>query len=334
LLNRTRRHASAGFTLIELLVAVAAMAFVIFYTLGTFTANRNTYVVIEQVSEAHQNTLAIAALVERDIRNAGYMVPSEGAACGRDNTNAPDVLFVSDTDAIQPADSLPSNLADGDLAAAVTGSIGTSWANGSTVTLSLDNVVIDGQPSYDTDATLGNDSDFRPQGGIIVFDANDPSKGVGCGIVTAVNVAGDQVSVTTIAAPDLGAGTWKAVPAHVYQIVNGSLFRNGVLMARNVEDMQMAWFYDGITANGQVDANEYVGGPGTQLVNNALPGDDPTSLREIRISFVLRTAENDPANPNDAGVGQLTENQTVAPGVDGRRRRVHTSTIRLRNLVP
>lgn len=334
MLTPTRRRARRGFTLIELLVAVAAMAFVIFYTLGTFTANRNTYVVIEQVSETHQNALAIAALVERDIRNAGYMVRHEGAACGRDNTNAPDVLFVSDTDAIQTADSLPSNLADGDLSASVTGSIGSSWANGSTVNLSLNDVVIDSQATYDTDSTVGNDSDFRPQAGIIVFDADDPSKGVGCGIITAVNAGANQVSVTTIGTPDLGAGDWRAVPAHVYQIVGGSLFRNGVLMARNVEDMQMAWFYDGLTANGQVDANEYVGGPGTQLANNALPGDDATSLREIRFNLVLRTAENDPANPNDAGIGQLTENQTVAPGADGRRRRVHTSTIRLRNLVP
>ena len=85
-----------GVTLIELLVAMGAMGLVLVYTLGTFAANRNTYVVIENLSEAHQNMLAIASLIERDIRTAGYMVPPATAACGVDATNGPDTLFVSD----------------------------------------------------------------------------------------------------------------------------------------------------------------------------------------------------------------------------------------------
>jgi len=41
---------NAGFTLVELLVSAAAMAIVIFYTLGTFTVQHQTYTVVDQVS--------------------------------------------------------------------------------------------------------------------------------------------------------------------------------------------------------------------------------------------------------------------------------------------
>jgi prepilin-type N-terminal cleavage/methylation domain-containing protein len=325
-------RAQRGFTLVELMIAMAAMAIVLVYTLGTFTANRDTYVVIDNVSEAHQNTLAIAALIERDVRNAGYMVPAAGAACGLDRTNGPDILLVSDAEAIRTADALPAALAKGDLRTKVQSAFPATWTG--TLSVTLDKLSIDDQATYDTDATVGPDSDFRPDGGVIFFDDANPSRGVGCGIVTAVDTGAKQISFTPVSAPGLGAGgAWYAVPAHVYQITGNVLRRDGILMARNVEDLQVAWFYDD-NDNGQVDAGEYVGGAGTQLVTSALPNAaDPNELREIRFDLVVRTAEDDPANPTHAGIGQATENQTVVPPADGRRRRVTQTTVRLRNLV-
>jgi len=49
---------------------------------------------------------------------------------------------------------------------------------------------------------------------------------------------------------------------------------------------------------------------------------------------VLRTRDDDPRNPA-ASRGQSTENRaTNVAGVDGHRRRVHTTTMRLRNILP
>jgi Tfp pilus assembly protein PilW len=50
-------------------------------SLAPGTILRDTYEVVDQVSEAQQNTRAIAGLIERDLRSAGYMVPAEAAAC-------------------------------------------------------------------------------------------------------------------------------------------------------------------------------------------------------------------------------------------------------------
>lgn len=324
-----------GVTLIELLVAMGAMGLVLVYTLGTFAANRNTYVVIENLSEAHQNMLAIASLIERDIRTAGYMVPPATAACGVDATNGPDTLFVSDAEAIVTAESLAAGLAGTELGSTAV-SIPGGW--GTPQQIDLDDILIDQQPSYDTDATPGADSDFQLDGGAIFFDPNDPENGVYCGIVTAVDAANDKITISLAGglatAPAGGAG-WLVVPAHVYRINGNALERNGVVMARNVEDLQVAWFYD-LDEDGQLDANENFGAGGTEpnLDNGQIgpaPGADPGLLREIRFNLVLRTADDDPQD-NTVGIGQVRENRTNPAPADGFRRRVHTATIRLRNI--
>lgn len=336
--SRTRAARKRGFTLIELLVAIGAMGIVLFYTLGTFTANRNAYVVIDQVSEAHQNLLAIASLMERDIRNAGYMVPSGAASCGQDNTNAADILFVSDADAILPADGLPSNQAGDDLSVNVSGlptkDAGSIWSNPTTFT--TNDIVLDGTATYPTTPA----ADFRPGGGVIFFNPSNPGRGVGCGIVAPLPGGTTSLAFSAVNGPDNNTAItgWTAVPAHVYRLNGDALERDGVVLARHVEDLQFAWFYDD-DDDGQVDPGEYVGAAGTTYSPNAIPGTsqgltgDPGTLREIRLNIVVRTSDNDPKEIN-AGAGQATENQTAAPGPDGRRRRVYTSTIRLRNLVP
>jgi prepilin-type N-terminal cleavage/methylation domain-containing protein len=321
-----------GFTLIELLVALAAMVVVITYALGTFSFQHQTYVVVDQVSEAQQNTRAIASLIERDIRNAGYLVPPGGATCGVDNDNAADVLFLSDADAILPVDQLSSTLASQMLGARVSGT--PSGANGTPIAVSVDDVVIDGQASYDTNTDGNNDSDFRVGGGAILVDAGDATAGVRCGRVTAVTLgASKSVTVSFLSAdPGFGGVTsdLRLVPAHVYELTGANppaLLRDGELLAKDVEDLQVAWFYD--DGDGQVEAGEY---QGTSATDYEPENTDGEALREIRINLVLRTRGEDPRNPDTAGTGQRTENRdTNVAGDDGRRRRVHTVTVRVRN---
>ncbi len=320
-----------GFTLIELLVALGLLAIVLMFVFESFSFQHATYSVVDQISEAQQNSRAIARLIERDIRNAGYLVPGAAAACGVDNTNAPDVLFVSDTDAILPADQLAVEFAAGNLATETGNDPGVGPQ-----TLNVEGVVLDGNPSYDVDNDGTNDSDFQVDGGAILVDIGNPDRGVACGLVTAVDVAGNSVSVNFLSVHDnvaVAAEDLEVVPAHVYRIVPASnpprLERNGVMLAKDVEDFQVAWFYDDDT-DGQVDAGETRGVTGANYATDAVTGSE---LREIRINLVLRTRANDPRNPDDAGIGQARENRgTAIPAADGKHRRVHTATVRLRNL--
>ena len=325
-----------GFTLIELVVGLGLLSVVLLFVFDTFSYQQATHAVVDQISEAQQNTQAIARLIERDLRNAGYMVPAGAAACGVDSTTAPDTLFVSDTDAILPSDQLTLENRK-ELGAKLTDLTDDPTATGAK-TMDVDEVTIDGNASYDTDGDGVNDSDFRVGAGAILTDTANPSRGVACGVVTAVNITAPfSVSVNfqavyANAAPQ--AKQLRLVPAHVYQIVPGpppELRRDGVLLAKDIEDLQVAWFYDDNT-NEIVDAGEMRGVTGTNLDTAAVTGPE---LREVRFDLIARTRADDPRNPDDAGIGQARENRTAASvaAADGKHRRVYTSTARLRNLI-
>ena len=331
----------SGFSLVELMVALAALGLVATVAVRTFTSQHQTYVVIDDVSETQQNLRAIASLLERDIRNAGYMVPAAAAACGVDRTDAPDTLFVSDSDAILPCCSPPEpsgQALDRALSATKLASEASTSPSTGIATLAVNDTVLDENATYDTDGDGANDSDFQVGGGAILVDLANPGRGVACGIVTAVGST-SSITIDFLAALDNSSGLPSAaelrvVPAHAYRVVEiggvSRLERDGILLARGIEDLQLAWYYDD-DRDGQVDdPGETRGVTGTAYNPEAVDGSD---LREIRFNVVSRTAGTDPTNPTAAGTGQATENRATAiPAADGFRRRVQTATVRLRNV--
>ena len=60
---------------------------------------------------------------------------------------------------------------------------------------------------------------------------------------------------------------------------------------------------------------------------------DPSALREVGLNLVTRTRSDDPNRDYTLGAGQLTGNRTSAslPSGDGKRRRVYSARVRLRN---
>ena len=50
---------AAGFTIIELLISAGILGIVLFFILGTFTVQHQTYVVIDHLSEAQQTATAL-----------------------------------------------------------------------------------------------------------------------------------------------------------------------------------------------------------------------------------------------------------------------------------
>ena len=165
-----------GFTITELMVSIALMAVVIVWLMGFFVVQNRSYVVTDEVAEAQQNSRTILDLIEREIRAAGMLVPENGAACGVDNTNAPDILYVGDADAIDPTN---QNVAT--LGAKVIAGLGTN-------TLTVNSIVLDGSPYYITTTPGVPSSDFRCDtgvcngpnavaGGVILIDAAESGSG-------------------------------------------------------------------------------------------------------------------------------------------------------------
>jgi prepilin-type N-terminal cleavage/methylation domain-containing protein len=319
-----------GFTLIELLIAMGVFAVIAVYLLETFTVNNRNYVALDQTIEAQQNMRAIADLIERDVRHAGFMVPEAAAICGIDSTSGPDTFYVSDYEAIDPGDDIVSYLG-----AKITGGAAGNVTTGTPIGLLLDSVIIEPpspvRAAYDTNNDGTNDSDFQKDAGVIVVDRNDPGRGVACGRIRAVGAAVNIIAVEILSGT-LGTLTGTAdlviVPAVEYRVAGGVLFRNGLQLARGVEDLQIAYLFD-FDGDNAIAANEVRGDAGgTAYVAKNQSVED---LLQVRINFVARTRIEDPRF--DAGSFQALENRAAVVGNDGYRRRVHTSTLMPRNLV-
>jgi hypothetical protein len=209
-------------------------------------------------------------------------------------------------------------------------------------------LVLDGSPYYITTTPGVPTSDFRCDtgacggangvgGGVILIDAKNTNRGVACGTITAI----PNATTIVLSAPiNLGGVASNqpqilAIPAHVYTVVGNQLRRDNLVLANDVEDFQVAYFFD-VIPNGLVDsvAQEY---PGSSAASGGvvyLPGAwDGSRLREIRVNMVVRSRTPD---LNLTGSQpQATENRTgLVPDALGQNyhRRVVTSTVRLRNV--
>ena len=325
-MNRSR---SVGFTLIELMISLVLTFVVVLFVTQTFTTQKETYTVVDNVAEMQQNLRAITDLFEREIRVAGFLVPEAAVVCGVDNTNTSDILMVSDGDALDPANEIQLGIGAEILGGFV--GIGTD-------VLTVDNVVLDGLPFYDNTADGVADADFRDQAGAIVVDRANSDRGAVCGTVLVIDAT--TLSVTYESAPLGPAGGGAAapdlvvIPAHRYTVnFNNQLVRDGMVLADDIEDFQFALFYD-LDGDGTEDANEY---PGSQFDPIYLSTNwDNSDLREIRVNIAARSASQDPnvlENPQFAqGAFQATENRVAPGGFDGYRRRVMTSRVRPRNV--
>jgi len=319
---------AAGFTLIELLISVAILGIVSIYMFESFAVNQRAYTVIDQVAESQQNIRAIADLLERDLRHAGLMVPEGVAVCGVDNDTSPDLLYVSDANAIDPGD---------DVATYEGAVIGVGQVSDDIFTLS--SLVMEpapARPAYDTDTDGTADSDFQEGGGAIVMDPADPDRGTACGRVTVVDLAGSQVTfdLQSGALSGVGAGPLVIVPAHEYQIANGDqLLRDGIVLSEGVEDLQVSYFLDADTDNVVDDdaMDDELHGDGSGLTPDYVASaQDGSVVREVRVNLVTRTRMED--REWTQGRTQATENRALGVANDGFRRRTYTSTVMLRNV--
>ena len=325
-MTRSHTRRERGFTLIEFMVAVGLLSILMLGVTTSFTFQQRTYVVVDQVAEAKQNVRVVADLIERELRNSGYMVPGAAAACGKDDDEGPDILYISNAASIVAMNNLPAKLLTTTLGAVIDNPPLAGLSSGYQ-TLGLQSLDLDG---------IGG-GDFEEDAGMIIADRYLGLTSVACGKVGTVG----GVSLLTIPIEvdleddtgSLSSGTeLVAIPAIVYELVGDELQRNGVTIVDQVEDFQVAWFYD-LNDDDLVDPGEYLA-DGEGVTDDYDSTDlDGTLLREVRITVVVKTRDEDPNRSWQGGMGQALENRdpdSVAE-TDGARRRVHTSTIRLRN---
>ncbi len=327
-----------GFTLVELLISSVILLLVMVYVTQAFSVQQKTYVVVDQVTEAQQNLRAVSDMIERDVRRAGFLVPTQAAVCGHDATTGADRLFVSNTDVLRTLFALEGGNEDlsSTLGAPVSG-VTSAWSrSGATASIVLVRTWVD---------VVADGADFAVGSGVILTNRRVDSANVACGTITAINGTTLTVNLgsTTIGPVGLNADV-VAIPAHIYSLtaatatVPAQLFRDGVLLASDVEDFQVTYFFD-LDDDLVVDAGEsFAAAGGTDQPWELTPANtrpDPSSLREIQVNLVTVTRDDDPNRDWSLGAGQVTGNRTAASltAVDGKRRRVYSARVRPRNVL-
>jgi hypothetical protein len=137
-----------------------------------------------------------------------------------------------------------------------------------------------------------------------------------------------------------------AIPAHAYVVTSADpvtgrpaqLHRDGVLIASDVEDLQLGLYFD-LDDDLIIDSGEFVGDNGEMVGDSIAFGYDPTAidgrtLRQVQINLVTATRDDDPNSNAKAMQQQLTGNRASSslPADDRKRRRVYTAMVRLRNV--
>ncbi len=325
-----------GFTLVELMVASAVLLLVMVYVTQAFTVQQKTYVVVDQVTEAQQNLRAVADLIEHDVRRAGYLVPSQAGICGHDATTTADRLFVSNSDVIRTVFALEGGSEDlSSTFGAPVANVTSVWTQTGTASITLQRLWVD---------VAADGADFAVGSGVILANRSNEHGRVACGTITGI--AGNVLTVN-LGTTSITAG-WNAnivaIPAHVYSLtaatstVPAQLFRDGVLLASDVEDFQVTYFFD-LDDDLVVDAGESFGNAGgTAKPWELIPANsrpDPSSLREVQVNLVTVTRDDDPNRDWSLGAGQVTGNRTAASlsTGDGKRRRVYSARVRPRNVL-
>jgi hypothetical protein len=360
--------------MIEMMISVAVLAIITVYMTGLLVQQSRGYEVVEDVSGAQQIERAVGDLLERDVLATGMLVRASGVVSGVDNTGpeATDVLCVTDPDAVLD----PTTAGEGLFGVRITS--GYAGTGSDTLNLAAPTLEQRDDPFATAVATYDNsgpadgvpDSDFlfapgTPQrGGVIVADAANTTSGSQCGLITNVTngptrvtvdwritVDGNPLVPAPVSLPNPPGSNMVAIPAHIYYVRPArpaappqpaqapQLMRDGMLLADDVEDLQLAYFHD-LDRDGACDANEWSGGdcpaPGAQgfagyVARNA----DNCFLRAVRFNFVVRTSNQDVGAATNAAFANSafiqTENAPARAGLDGFRRRVFSRTVLPRN---
>lgn len=336
----------SGYSLIEIMVATAILGVVMFGLVATFTANQKTHVTVGQVTSTQQNLRVVAEMIENDLRMSGYLVPDQAAVCLGDSGVGPDTLYLSDSDAILSVAQIQATdpeLLGGEFGVPITNITSGTAVGGSSMDLVLSKRWID----------FGSQADFKLGAGVMVVDRNDDEGRVVCGTISGVVFnSGDGVtlnvdfSTTPVTFGATNLVDLVAVPALVYSIAvpeagtsdRYQLRRNGLLIANDVEDMQLALFFDhdddGVVESGEVEGDDGSAvGDGISITHSPAAVDG-RNLKQVRLSLVMSSDREDPDPKTPLSQQQVTGNRDPQsiPEPDRKKRRTYESTVRLRNV--
>jgi prepilin-type N-terminal cleavage/methylation domain-containing protein len=359
-LHRAARE--RGFSLLEMMIALVILGVITSQMFVVLSSQKRAAIGGSRSNDIQESARLITDLLAFDARNAGVMVPREAAISSRDGgTAGPDRICMSDSSYFQiPAPGVRSAFWD-----SVGGRITAPHA-----TVTGTNRIVIERLNVDMD---GFANDWNPQGlvtqpriGIIIARAD--GRASYCGQINTLDAATRNV---TLSASDSFPVTFTsggpeliAVPAIVYELIDegrgaddiSTLYRNGIAVSTQVEDLQIEYGIDstgaGLTPDGQLGNTEFpihdvstalrpsippivTTGSSLQINGSTTIVVTPLSrVRRVRLSVLARTEREDEAgNRLVRNLRPALANRIASTRRDAFARRAYTVSVMPRNML-
>jgi prepilin-type N-terminal cleavage/methylation domain-containing protein len=338
----TQLRRQDGFTLLELLIAVTILVIVTSQLFMVFSSQKRTFHANQRALDVQEDARLVLDLIAFDARQAGFMVPRIAAVASEDGgAAAADRFCVSDPGFVTVPETGVASVLDAQSEHFTSGEV-ASFPDTKSVT--LDSLDVDGSVAYD--GTGANDFDVTagPRGLIV-----STGQAVVCALIVGIDPATNTLTLdkdydwTNFTSAGVPLPQTRAAPAILYEVVAGTneLQRNGMTLATSVEDLQVEYWVDNRTRNGEIDGNP-TGDPTTEFPIHDLntnPGwaIDTSRIRRVRVSVLTRS---DMREVNPDGTEKITgtsnrpalANRAANPVPDSFQRRRFVASVLPKNL--
>jgi len=286
-----------GFSLVEMLIAMVIAIVMVVVMYSFFTTQHRTYVVQDNVADMQQNIRMALLTLFRNVRMAGYGVPTSCAIASVNNTGGPDGIFVSDSTVIQ---TLPdSQIFFAELS-------GDATAGDSSIIVTTTDIDGDGN------------IDFAAGGALIISDGTN-TEGL---VISGGYIGSNTIPLDLSLQNNYAATTARVVPAILYSVAGGNLLQDNQPLAFSIEDLQISYQ----DSDGTWYCNAPGGSPPTDV-----PPTEVASIRVVEINVLARTKVQD---ARETGFSQpsLEDHIVSNPPLNGFRRRLLSTRAHVRNL--
>ena len=304
-----------GMTLVELVIALSIFAILSLAVLEVFTRQLSTSVKQRGISKLQTDFQSALALLRWDILMAGYGIPSSQNPLNGTNSN-PDVLSLRSVD--------PPVGGTGKWTFTLTSNSGAGGSN--TIVVRRWN---------DARVDIGRGDVITAMSDTKTPIANFPARVTALQNQVYIGPSGDTVPATVLTlnkTVSVGKGIFVfALPQNQndmnikYRLQNGQLLRNGLPVINNVEDFEVAYWYDE-NENYQVDDREW-----RWDISNLSPT-EREKIRLVRIKMVVLGERDMNYTYPHQNIKVEDHQYTLSQKDRHYRRRIYTITTKVRNV--
>jgi len=301
-MKTTSTHKNSGFSLIEMLVAILVGGLIVSAVYSLFILQNKSYVNQNLTAEMQQNVRMAMNVLAADLRLAGF-----GFSMSGNYTSAGGTIYAV----------TPTNSSNGPDSITIRYGVNPDPAKPNT-TVSLTNAIANSNSGISL--VVSNVNGFAVGNTVVISDGQNAS----CLQVTGINTGALSLQYTSVT-PNIFPSGGFAAGSHIYKLRQVSYqVANNVLQSQtnggawqdvvnNIEDLQLA--YQGTST------------PSGTWVDNPSPVNQ-TTVTDVQLNILARSNDQD---FQFTGQRPLIRDHAVGSS-DHYRRRLLTSTIRIRNL--